>query len=144
MAVTYFESSLNITNQRFACPGESVSYSCSVVGEQLQWQVNDTTVVSFMSNASSGDGMTCHGQLCQVPCYIFSAVLDNIAGTDMTNREHPFCYSTLTITPGELSDDESMLMDCATTPMTLNVDCNVPSGENTFMSLPFEVAGKLI
>ena len=67
----------------------------------------------------------------------------------MNDNGHSYCYSTLTITPGEIHKDTSMLIPCtspsANSSMNFSeITCEVNTESQTNAeSLPFKIAGKL-
>ena len=135
--------SLQRSKRNYACPEESVTYSCVVYGDKPLWKANNDTLGTFDKGGSgfscNGNGVSCAFQ----GCFIISGVLDNV--TPSTNNDsYPFYYSTLTVTPGYLDNSTSMLIQCTDKPdiQPLNITCGV-SGHAS-CSLPFRVAGIVI
>ena len=92
-----------------------------------------------------GRGATCHDSSCaDIECYIFSAVLD--ARVNSSSTSYPYCFSTLTITPGRLNTSETGI-DLYPCPEyeSLNITCTLTpsnnSGDVRALSLPLQVAG---
>jgi hypothetical protein len=122
-------SSLERSNRKFACPQESVAFTCSVNGTILEWaQPTGSTIGTFIQNGSVGDGFSkhinCDGRAGDITASGVLEVIDRDSG-------FPICNSTMTLTPSS---------DCAR--VSLNLTCKSSSGPE--MSTRFQVAGESI
>ena len=154
IGMLFFESSLQKGGQRkFACPGESVSYSCTTNGAQLAWMVDKVRLGTFSQMARVGSSFACEGEMCHedLACFVISGVLNRIIDNP-TRANVSYCYSTLIVTPGILDNKTAELMACPQNNnyRSLNVTCEVMGHRNaseiTQIQDPqlFQIAGKSI
>lgn len=119
LEIPYLISSIETSQRQFACPGESVPFSCAVHGPELIWSKDGERVAFFTRNNSIGDGFAMSDD-----CFLYSAVLNQI---QRLNDASYICYSTLTITPGNLDDNLTLVQSCNLTNMSSTVSCSVSS-----------------
>ena len=136
-------SSLERSNRSYACPGESVSYSCAVVGGQgLSWEVNGSDVAHSLNNgvfACYGSG-TCDFKS---TCYTLSGVILNVTRNVSNQSKY---HSTMTVTPEILHNETLELIDMRACshdePLNITCHCLGPGGKK--QSLLYQVAGIII
>lgn len=133
------ESSLEKSNRRFACPLESVSFTCSINGPSFVWQIqegnaNRNTIGIFSQSDSiehpsffeSIRFNSCHGE---INSFCVREYIDPRENTSIFN-------STMTIRPTSLN----VSSDCD----PLKVICRV-SGQNATEDLPiYKIASELL
>ena len=146
-SVSFLNSSLNATNRNYACPHESVAYSCDVFGSELHWHVDDDSLGYFtMNDSMAGTGFTINGSDLneQFQCLIFSGVLDIIINDTEDNSQYMYLYfhSTLTVSMDHGYPTNTSCQDPNYEP--LNIICSVPvlEGQTPNISSPYKVAGK--
>lgn len=106
--------------------------------------MNDQTLNRLIGEI--GEGFTCHSSSCidNNDCYVFSGVLNDV--TSFT-RHGQTLYSTLTVTPGRLDDDGS-LIQCNKSEYTSlnNITCleMVDNNRGNSQSISYKVAGNNI
>lgn len=140
LEIPYLISSIETSQRQFACPGESVSFSCAIHGPVLIWRKDREIVAFFTRNNSIGDGFAMSDD-----CFLYSAVLNQI---ERLNDTSYICYSTLTITPGNLDDNLTLVQPCNLTNVSSTVSCSVSSSSNrlrtsqpTQWSTTYNIAG---
>ena len=128
--------SSSLGNTSFTCPGESALFFCHarLTSDLLIWQVEDKKISFIVSGNSPVDNATiCRGPdsntLCGLRCFIISGILNNI----QTSGDVLYCFSTLVITPGKLSDTTSELSPCMAedSKMNLTVGCSTTDVNET-------------
>ena len=137
MQIPYLISSIERSQRQYACIGESVSFSCAVHGPELIWNKDNEVVAFFTGDNSIGDGFTASDA-----CFLYSAVLDRIQEVSPGSY---ICYSTLTITPGNLDDNLTLVQSCDLTSMSSTVSCSLSSSINQLVSqwsVAYNIAGK--
>ena len=140
MQIPYLISSIERSQRQFACLGESVSFSCAVHGPELIWSKDSETVAFFTEDNSIGDGFPMSDA-----CFLYSAVLD---GIQEVNPGSYIMYSTLTITPGNLNDNLTLVQSCDLTNTSSTVSCSVSSNIHRMnqpvprWSTTYNIAGK--
>ena len=104
VGVRSLHSLLEKSNRKFACPGESVTYTCSVYGSVLVWSTNGEQIWSFRKTDSVGTGFSLP-KMVNLTCdpmslinITFSGVLEDIADQNTMNNLS-ICTSTMIVTP---------------------------------------------
>ena len=133
------ESSLEKSNRRFVCPSESISFTCSVSGTSLAWEIQEGNTDPYddkffrqtdrvgRSFLVSNRLSSCHGEI-----NVFG-VLEYIDPRENTS----ICNSTMTIRPTSLN----VSSDCD----PLKITCKVldQEAENNTEDMIYKIASEL-
>ena len=121
-----FESSVELSNRKFACPGEVVTYYCVTYGTQLMWEVDEEQISFNRDDIPLNNSRTRN-----ITGNIYWALLNEVRGSDNTTElRRRYCHSMLIVTPGQLDSQNLTLIPCGPQCTESNITCTAVSGSN--------------
>lgn len=104
-SVLSFNSSIQGSNRKFACPGEVVTYHCVTYGTQLEWEIDNHPIAFGRNDTALNDGQKYRHTDEKTYWAILNAINPGTNESQTDDIVYRHCHSMLIVSPGQLSED---------------------------------------